>query len=256
MGASVMPVPIDSEGLNLDYAKNNFELPKLIFATPSHQHPLGITMSLARRLALLKFASSKNSWIIEDDYDSEFRYRGRPLPALSALDEERRVFYVGTFSKALCSAVRLGYVVVPEWLIETFAKAMNLLGQNASPITEAALAQYINDGRFAEHIRKMRRLYRDRRDTLIECLNQDCSDILSFKSSDAGMHIIADLKSGLDDEFVYKALLHDGIESLPLSVYCLAPIKRSALVLGFSGVARKRMPSLVRKMSKTLRSIH
>ena len=256
MGANVMPVPIDSEGLNLDYAKNNFELPKLIFVTPSHQHPLGITMSLARRLALLKFASSKNSWIIEDDYDSEFRYRGRPLPALSALDEERRVFYVGTFSKALCSAVRLGYVVVPEWLIETFAKAMNLLGQNASPITEAALAQYINDGRFAEHIRKMRRLYRDRRDTLIECLNQDCSDILSFKSSDAGMHIIADLKSGLDDEFVYKALLHDGIESLPLSVYCLKPIKRSALVLGFSGVARKRMPSLVRKMSETLRSIH
>ena len=256
MGANVMPVPIDAEGLDLDYAKNNFDIPKLIFATPSHQHPLGITMSLARRLSLLKFAGNNNSWIIEDDYDSEFRYRGRPLPALSALDEERRVFYVGTFSKALCSAVRLGYVVVPEWLIETFAKATNLLGQNASPITEAALAQFINDGRFAEHIRKMRRLYRDRRDTLIECLNENCSDLLSFTSSDAGMHIIADIESGIDDQTAYKALLGKGIESLPLSVYCLKPIERTALVLGFSGVPRKRMPKLVKKMAETLRSIH
>ena len=213
-------------------------------------------MSLARRLSLLKFAGNNNSWIIEDDYDSEFRYRGRPLPALSALDEERRVFYVGTFSKALCSAVRLGYVVVPEWLIETFAKATNLLGQNASPITEAALAQFINDGRFAEHIRKMRRLYRDRRDTLIECLNENCSDLLSFTSSDAGMHIIADIESGIDDQIAYEALLGKGIESLPLSVYCLQPIERTALVLGFSGVPRKRMPKLVKKMSETLRSIH
>ena len=256
MGARVMPVPIDPEGLDLNYAKRTFEVPKLIFATPSHQHPLGVTMSLARRLALLKFASNNNSWIIEDDYDSEFRYRGRPLPALSALDEERRVFYVGTFSKALCSAVRLGYVVVPEWLIETFAKAMNLLGQNASPITEVALAQFINDGRFAEHIRKMRRLYRDRRDTLIECLSESCSDVLSFKSSDAGMHIIADLKSGIDDEIAYRALLNNGIESLPLSVYCLAPIERSALILGFSGVQRKRMPKLVKKMAQILSTIH
>lgn len=256
MGASVMPVPIDPEGLDLNYAKSTFETPKLIFATPSHQHPLGITMSLARRLALLEFASNNNSWIIEDDYDSEFRYRGRPLPALSALDEERRVFYVGTFSKALCSAVRLGYVVVPEWLIETFAKAMNLLGQNASPITEVALAQFINDGRFAEHIRKMRRLYRDRRDTLIECLSESCSDLLSFKSSDAGMHIIADLKSGIDDETAYRALLNNGIESLPLSVYCLEPIERSALILGFSGVQRKRMPKLVKKMSQILSTVH
>ena len=256
MGANVMPVPIDAEGLDLDYAKNNFDIPKLIFATPSHQHPLGITMSLARRLSLLKFAGNNNSWIIEDDYDSEFRYRGRPLPALSALDEERRVFYVGTFSKALCSAVRLGYVVVPEWLIETFAKATNLLGQNASPITEAALAQFINDGRFAEHIRKMRRLYRDRRDTLIECLNENCSDLLSFTSSDAGMHIIADIESGIDDQIAYEALLGKGIESLPLSVYCLQPIERTALVLGFSGVPRKLMPKLVKKMSETLRSIH
>jgi GntR family transcriptional regulator/MocR family aminotransferase len=133
---------------------------------------------------------------------------------------------------------------------------MNLLGQNASTITEVALAQFINDGRFAEHIRKMRRLYRDRRDTLIECLNESCSDFLRFKSSDAGMHIIADLKSGIADKTAYMALLNNGIESLPLSVYCFAPIERSALILGFSGVPRKRMPKLVKKMSQILSSIH
>ena len=102
----------------------------------------------------------------------------------------------------------------------------------------------------------MRRLYRDRRDTLIECLNENCSDLLSFTSSDAGMHIIADIESGIDDQIAYEALLGKGIESLPLSVYCLQPIERTALVLGFSGVPRKRMPKLVKKMSETLRSIH
>ena len=123
---------------------------------------------MRRRVALLKYAVDNNAWIIEDDYDSEFRYRGRPLPALSALDKNGRVLYVGTFSKSLCSAVRLGYVVIPHWLRETFAQTRNILGQSSSPLTEQALSQFINEGRFAEHIRKMRRLYRDRRDMLLK----------------------------------------------------------------------------------------
>ena len=255
MGANVAPVPIDSEGIDLDFAKQMHPRPTLIFTTPSHQQPLGTTMSLTRRLTLLNYAHENDSWIIEDDYDSEFRYRGRPLPALSALDRERRVFYVGTFSKSMFSAIRIGYVVVPPWLVDTFSKARNLLGQSSSPVIEHALSRFIDDGRLAEHIRKMRRIYRERRDTLLDCISTDCADCLVPQKTDAGMHILAHLKNNVDDNLAHRALLDAGIESLPLSVYCIDPFKCSALVLGFSGVPKNRMPKLVRRMSKVLQSI-
>ena len=253
MGANVVPVPIDSEGLDLDFAAENHPRPTLIFTTPSHQQPLGTTMSLARRLALLKYAQEKSAWIIEDDYDSEFRYRGRPLPALSALDSERRVFYVGTFSKSMFAAMRTGYVVVPPALIETFAKARNLLGQNSSAVVEHALSRFMNDGRFVEHIRKMRRIYRERRDTLFDCLLKDCADCIEPQPTDAGMHMVAWLKNGMDDTAAHLALLEAGIESLPLSAYCIEPLERSGIILGFSGVNESRIPKLVKRMAVVLR---
>ena len=152
--------------------------------------------------------------------------------------------------------MRLGYVVIPHWLRETFAQTRNLLGQSSSPLTEQALSQFINEGRFAEHIRKMRRLYRDRRDMLLNCLLENCSDSLIPQQSDAGMHILADLKHGIEDQTAHKALLAHGIDSLPLSVYCSEPIQRSALVLGFSGVPRQAMPRLTKKLGEKLRSLH
>ncbi|MFD1156663.1 MocR-like pyridoxine biosynthesis transcription factor PdxR [Roseovarius aestuarii] len=252
MGARVAPVPIDSEGLDLDVAMSRYPNPTVIFTTPSHQQPLGTTMSLVRRLALLNYAQENGAWIIEDDYDSEFRYRGRPLPALSALDTERRVFYVGTFSKSMFASMRLGYIVVPPGLVDTFAKARNLLGQSSSAVVESAMAQFMDDGRFVEHIRKMRRVYRERRDILYDCLLRDCADHLDVQPTDAGMHMLAWLKRGIDDQTAHSALLDAGIESLPLSVYTSEPIERQALVLGFSGVGEKRIPNLVSRMAKAL----
>ena len=252
VGGDVSPIPIDGEGLDLPYAIQNFSRPKLIFTTPSHQQPLGITMSLRRRLALLNYANKNDSWIIEDDYDSEFRYRGRPLPALSALDKVGRVLYVGTFSKSLFPSVRVGYVVVPEILMDTFAKARNIFGQTSSAITEEALSNFMDDGAFAEHIRKMRRLYRDRRDILLEAIQEYCSKTLKAHQTDAGMHIIADIKNGLSDRLVHSELLNSGIDSLPLSIYYEGPARRQALVLGFSGVRRKVIPKLVSKMGSVL----
>lgn len=255
MGANVAPIPIDKEGMDLKFGAKMHPKPTLIFTTPSHQQPLGTTMSLSRRQTLLKYAHENNSWIIEDDYDSEFRYRGRPLPALSALDGERRVFYVGTFSKSMFAAIRVGYIVVPPWLVDSFSKARNLLGQSSSPVVEQALSRFIDDGRLAEHIRKMRRIYRERRDSLFECINNTCSDCLVPQKTDAGMHILAMLKNKVDDNIAHLALLDAGIESLPLSVYYKDQENRSALVLGFSGVPINRMPSLVRRMGEALRSI-
>lgn len=253
MGARVAPVPIDDEGLDLDHAISHHPKPKIIFTTPSHQQPLGTTMSLVRRLALLSYAQDNAAWIIEDDYDSEFRYRGRPLPALSALDTERRVFYVGTFSKSMFAAMRLGYVVVPPELVDTFAKARNLLGQSTSAVVEIAMARFMEDGRFAEHIRKMRRTYRERRNILYECLLGQCAEHLDIQPTDAGMHMLAWLKNGVEDNKAHKLLLDAGVESLPLSVYTFEPIERQALVLGFSGVQENRIPGLVDHLAMALK---
>lgn len=224
MGANVAPVPIDNEGMDLNFATENHPKPTLIFTTPSHQQPMGTTMSFARRLDLLNYAQENGAWIIEDDYDSEFRYRGRPLPALSALDSKRRVFYVGTFSKSMFAAIRLGYIVVPPGLVESFVQARNLLGQSPSALVEQALSQFMDDGRFVEHIRRMRRVYRGRRDVLFDCLTKDCADSLEPQQTDAGMHMLAWLKNGVDDQAAHHALLEAGIETLPLSVYCIKPL--------------------------------
>ncbi len=248
MGADIAPIPIDSEGLDVQYAINHFPKPSIIFTTPSHQQPLGTTMSLARRLVLLNYAQENNTWVIEDDYDSEFRYQGRPLPALSALDSHRRVFYVGTFSKSMFAAIRIGYIVVPPELVDSFAKASNLLGQRSSAIVEHALSRFMNDGRFVEHIRKMRRIYRERKDILFNCLEDQCSDFLEPQKTNAGMHIIAWLKNGMKDHTVHRKLLDSGIDSLPLSVYCATPLKRQGIVLGFCNAHEKRIPYLVDRL--------
>jgi len=255
MGANIAAVPVDSEGLDIQFAIDRHPKPSIIFTTPSHQQPLGMTMSLVRRLTLLNYAQQNDAWIIEDDYDSEFRYRGRPLPALSALDSERRVFYVGTFSKSMFAAMRTGYIVVPPGLVDSFAKAGNLLGHGSSAVVEQALSRFMDDGRFVEHIRKMRRVYRERRDLLFECLTKDCQDYLDPQPTDAGMHIVAWLKNGLDDQVAHKALLDAGIESLPLSVYCTRPIDRSGIVLGFCNVHERRIPDLVKRVSKRLKQL-
>ncbi len=255
MGANIEPVPVDSEGLDIQFAIDNHPPPAIIFTTPSHQQPLGTTMSLVRRLTLLNYAHENDAWIIEDDYDSEFRYRGRPLPALSALDGERRVFYVGTFSKSMFAAIRTGYVVVPPGLVDSFAKAGSLLGHGSSAVVEQALSRFMDDGRYIEHIRKMRRVYRERRDVLFECLMNDCTDSLEPQATDAGMHIVAWLKNGMDDQVVHRALLNAGIESLPLSVYCIGPLNRSGIVLGFCCAHENRIPNLVKRMSRILKKL-
>ena len=189
MGAEICPVPIDKDGIDIDYAMAEFPSPSIIFTTPSHQHPLGATMSLVRRLTLLSYAHEFKSWVIEDDYDSEFQYRGRPLPALQALDHQGSVLYVGTFSKSLFPAVRLGYIVVPGDLVDVFSVAQTLLGQGASILTQEVVARFVEDGCFADHIRKMRIIYRERRDVLMQELLMRCGDIMTPVPTDVGMHL-------------------------------------------------------------------
>jgi GntR family transcriptional regulator/MocR family aminotransferase len=255
MGAEICPVPIDEEGIDIEYARANYQNPSIMFTTPSHQHPLGTTMSLARRLAILSCAHDLKSWIIEDDYDSEFRYRGRPLPALQALDHLGSVLYVGTFSKSLFPAIRLGYIVVPHDLADVFSVAQNLLGQGASILTQEVVARFMEDGRFADHIRKMRHVYRQRRDVLMQALREYCAGLMTPVPTDVGMHLIVWMNTGLDELVAHQALLEIGIETIPLAIFYQVPAQRGGLVLGFSGTRPEQIPGLVKQMARCLGSL-
>jgi GntR family transcriptional regulator / MocR family aminotransferase len=256
MGAKIYPTPIDKEGIDVSFAQENHPKAALIFTTPSHQHPLGNTMSLIRRLALLAYAQENRTWVIEDDYDSEFRFKGQPLPALQAMDNLGSVLYVGTFSKSIYPAIRLGYVIVPHALVDVFCEGQGLLGQGASALTQSVVARFIEEGRLSEHIRKLRNVFRKRRDILMDELLSQCQGVLEPVPTEAGMHLIAWLNEGVEDTRAHAALLQAGVDSLPVSVYNLLPDQRSGLVLGFSGAKPGEIPDLVNRMNRCLRGLN
>src|SRR6202042_2800582 len=164
-----------------------------------HQFPTGVVLSMARRLELLGWAREKGAWIVEDDYASEFRYRGRPLASLQGLDESERVIYVGTLNKALFPGLRLGYVVVPPALLKAFVSARYLMDRQPSSLAQAVVADFIGEGHFAAHIRRMRLQYKDQRDVLVSALRQRLGDEMTVEPPDQGMHLVAYLRRGLSD---------------------------------------------------------
>lgn len=252
LGATVIPIPIDSEGLDLNAGRAIEENPKLIFVTPSHQHPLGITMSLRRRLELLKFAEDCRAWVLEDDYDSEFRYSGRPLPALQGLDKAARVIYTGSFSKVLYPSLRLGYLVVPPDLVDTFMATQTLLSHGSSYLPQVALSRFMEDGGFATHIRKMRVAYGERQSLLIDSLRRHVSGLLEVQPSQAGMHLLAWLPDGMDDMTTSRNLWAAEVETVPLSIYCSVPYPRQGLLLGFTGVRPAEIDPGVQRLARTI----
>lgn len=253
LGIEVASVPIDEEGLSVQEGHKNNPAPKLIFVTPSHQHPLGVTMSLRRRLELLQFAQRTGAWILEDDYDSEFRYSGRPLPALQGLDDSQRVLYAGSFSKVLYPSLRIGYLVVPSALTDAFNAAQTVLSQGVPTLPQVVLAQFIAEGRFAAHIRRMRVAYGERQNLLVAALQKHASDILEVNSTDAGMHLMAWLPLGTDDMAMAHALWEEGIEAIPLSIYTVKPYPRAGLLLGFTAVSPDSIEPKVRQLAGIVR---
>lgn len=231
LGAKVVPVPVDADGLALERAP---EAGKLAYVTPSHQYPLGMTMSLRRRLALLEHATAHDLWLFEDDYDSEFRYAGKPLAALQSLDTHQRVIYAGTLSKVLFPGLRLGYVVVPPALVDAFAAARALVDRTPPVLSQMTLALFIQEGHFARHIRRMRKLYQGRRQVLLEHVHD--IDVLEHLPSDTGLQFSVRLPEGWDDVAVSKTLLEAGVEARPLTSYAHTPLPFSGLNLGYGAV--------------------
>lgn len=237
-GAKLVPVPVDEDGLSVVEGLARAPHPRLICISPSHQYPLGVTMSLGRRLELLEAAGKAGSFVLEDDYDSEYRYAGRPLAALQGLDQGGHVIYLGTFSKVMFPGVRLGYMVVPEGLLDAFLKVRTLIDAHPSSIAQAALADFIEEGHLAGHIRRMRPLYAERQEVLIDALDP-VRNRLSLKPADAGMHLVGRLDRHEDDRRMAKAADQLGVQAPALSTYFQGEPDASGLVLGYAGVERR-----------------
>jgi len=234
-GVAIVPMPVDDQGLIPD-AEVDIP-PKLIFVTPSHQYPLGSVMSLSRRQQLLAQARKSHSWIVEDDYDSEFRFAGQPIPALQGLEADSPVIYVGTFSKTLYPALRLGYMVLPEQLKTPLKRMHSELYRGGHQLMQAALADFIREGYYAAHIRKMRQLYSRRRQVLVNLINDlSGSACLGQYNSNAGLHLIMQLPAEVDDVALAQRANRQGILVRPLSSYYAGEKRLSGLLLGFASM--------------------
>jgi GntR family transcriptional regulator/MocR family aminotransferase len=247
-GARMTGVRVDAEGLDVEDGARRAPKARAIYVTPSHQFPLGVTMTMRRRLGLLDWARSNRAWIIEDDYDSEFRYGGPPLTALQGMDGAGRVAYVGTFSKILFPGLRAGYLVAPEPLLEKIVAVRARSDRYPPILTEAPLAALLNEGHFAAHLRRMRRRVQAGRDALVAALAENARGKLEFRAPDQGLHLVARLFQPRQDKAIAEAAKAAGIGARALSPMYLGRTREQGLVLGFSGFD----PSVIRSAAQRL----
>jgi GntR family transcriptional regulator/MocR family aminotransferase len=253
-GCRIVPVPVDDEGLDVAAGTKICRKARAAFVTPSHQYPLGVTMSASRRLQLLSWAQSNGSWIVEDDYDSEFRYGNMPIASLQGLDSHARVIYIGTFSKVLFPSLRLGYIVMPPDLIDRFYSIRRTMDLGPPTFYQNVVADFIREGHFARHIRRMRTLYRDRRSVLVESTHKEFGTAAQIIGAEAGLHLAVlfpELKS--DVEVATKAARHE-VWLWPLSPAYVSKKLRQGLILGFGSTPAEEIPRAMRKVRSLLHS--
>ena len=249
-GCEPVPVPVDDEGLDVEEGTRRRPSARAAYVTPSHQYPLGMTLSAGRRIQLLNWAQRADAWIIEDDYDSEYRFGAEPITSLQGLDTDDRVIYIGTFSKVLFPALRMGYLVLPKDLIAAFRVVRDAVDIFPPVLYQRALTDFIRDGGFARHIRKMRTLYAARRQRMTVALERCFGDAVEIASAAAGLHLVVRLPKGIDDKAAAARATAAGIACIPLSACCLESPHRGGLILGYGGVAAERIDDAVRKLTR------
>ena len=254
-GARIVPVPVDADGLDIEAGIAAEENPRLIYVTPSHQFPLGVTLSLQRRLSLLEFARKASAWIIEDDYDSEYRYTGRPIASLQGFDRSARTLYMGTFAKTLFPALRVGYLIVPDALVDPFSAAIRISGHTPPAAIQAALADFMGEGHFGAHVRRMLGVYAERRACLLAALDGELSDFLVASPSEGGIQIAGLLRGGLDDRQAAKAAAESGIRTTPLSTYYLGASKAHGLHLGYAAIPEPTIRKSANRLARALEKL-
>jgi GntR family transcriptional regulator/MocR family aminotransferase len=252
-GAELAAVPVDEEGMCVSSLQKLGRKVRAAYVTPSHQYPLGISMSAARRFALLDWSFRQGAWLVEDDYDSEYRYVSRPLGALQGMDTHERVVYIGTFSKVLFPAVRMGYLVVPPSLREGFVQAREAFDLFSPTLYQLALAEFLSEGHFVRHLRRMRGIYLERRNALLAGLARHCADHLTVYNADAGLHVAVLLSHGANDTEVVQRMAQRGLTATALSTCYSGAGGRSGLLLGFGGSTERRLLQATRVLGEVLR---
>lgn len=257
-GAELVPIPVDDDGMDVRALSASGEAAPMraVYVTPSHQYPLGASMSASRRLALLEWAARHRAWILEDDYDSEFRYVSRPLGALQGTDASsaERVIYIGTFSKVMFPALRVGYLVVPTQLRDRFIAAREALDLFSPTLYQLALATFIRDGHFARHLRRMRGVYLQRRGALLDGLAEHCDGTLALHNAEAGLHVATLLPRGVDDVAVVGRMMQRGLAATALSTCYMGKPRETGLLLGFGGADVHALAAATRTLGEVLKS--
>ncbi|GHO47813.1 PLP-dependent aminotransferase family protein [Ktedonospora formicarum] len=247
-GAQLAPIPVTSEGINVAIGQKRYPHGRLAYVTPSHQFPLGITMHLSQRVALLQWAKQANAWILEDDYDSEYRFSGRPLDALQGLDLAQRVIYIGTFSKVLFPSLRIGYLILPPQLIPPFLALCSYTHIHVPILDQLTLEAWITKGHMLRHIHRMRDLYAARRALLIESLQKELGGCIEVLPPQAGLHLMGWLPPNFDDQHMTQQAANCGVEIIPVSAMTLGSSLRGGLVLGYGAVNEQEIQAGVRQL--------
>lgn len=249
---NLRPIPVDREGLNPGDA-DRAAIPRLIYVTPSHHYPTGAVMSLNRRQALLEFARQHGTWILEDDYDSEFRYTGRPLSSLQGLDTNDCVIYLGTFSKTLYPGIKLAYMTVPMGVSDAFKTALYDLQRPGQMMMQATLADFIAQGHFATHMRKLRQLYGTRRDILARTLRPIIGNLATISREASGLHLLIELPASTNDVALAALIASEGLVVRPLSSYFLGTATRKGLLAGYAYVPTRDIARHARRLGELIR---
>lgn len=250
LGAEITSAPVDDEGMEL--RASSLRGARLVYITPAHQFPLGTTMSLGRRLQLLKWARKSGAIILEDDYDSEFRYLGRPVPALQGLDRAGQVLFAGSFSKVLFPSLRLGYLVIPQDLISRVEAMRSVTSRHPPLLEQAVLCDFIVDGHFGRHLRRMRQIYSERLSVLLESAREQLTGLLEVSSIQAGLQTVGWLGNGFDDKSAVRAAAARNVEVVPLSLYYRGRMSRQGLQLGFAAIDTREIRRGLRELAIAL----
>jgi GntR family transcriptional regulator/MocR family aminotransferase len=251
-GCRPVSVPVDEEGMDAAAGIRLCQDARAAFVTPSHQYPLGTTMSASRRFQLLEWARNSGSWIIEDDYDSEYRFDSMPIPSLQGMDSGGSVIYIGTFSKVLFPSLRLGYIVMPPELVDRFLAVRFAMDIFPSYLYQEVLTDFMRSGQFARHIRRMRTLYKARRTALVESLRAEFGDLLTIHGTEAGMHLSVTLPEGYRDVEIAVRAAKEKLWLWPLSPCWMGEKRRQGFILGFGNIPEEQMRAAVWHLRQVL----
>jgi GntR family transcriptional regulator/MocR family aminotransferase len=254
-GVDLHPVPVDQDGMIVSEGIAVAPHARLAYVTPSHQNPTGVTMSLSRRMLLLQWARRERAWVLEDDNASEYRYAGRPIAALQGIDTDGRTLYIGTFSKVLFSSLRLGYLVAPPALVPVLVQARQFSDRQSSGMSQAVLADFMIEGHFARHLRRMRVLYAERLDHFVGAIARFAADSLTVDKVEGGINRVGWLAPGVDDREASRAAESAGVRAIPLSMSRIRPVGRGGLVMGFAGVDAETTDAAMRALGGALRPL-